>query len=209
MSSRPSGRTAHPRGRAPWCARVRRAGQRGSRVSKLGGRLAGLRESSFACPPRSHMRRRRAIWFSGLSSAHLSSARPSPPLPLPSPSPSPPFLRRIGSQLKGLQFTPAMMEGPASSLSGGWRMRVSLAQALFQVGWVIRWGIPAGDASRGPRRACPSFFVCFFVLVPLFSRPRAHSAAGAGLPPPGRADEPPRPGSRPLARGARARARNV
>ena len=33
--------------------------------------------------------------------------------------------------LSGLQFTPAMQCGPTSALSGGWRMRVALAAALF------------------------------------------------------------------------------
>lgn len=33
--------------------------------------------------------------------------------------------------LKGLSFTKSMMEGPTSALSGGWRMRLALAQALF------------------------------------------------------------------------------
>lgn len=33
--------------------------------------------------------------------------------------------------LAGLQFTSAMQAGPTSALSGGWRMRVSLAAALF------------------------------------------------------------------------------
>ncbi|EJK76929.1 hypothetical protein THAOC_01278 [Thalassiosira oceanica] len=33
--------------------------------------------------------------------------------------------------LSGLQFTPAMQSGPTSALSGGWRMRVALAAALF------------------------------------------------------------------------------
>lgn len=33
--------------------------------------------------------------------------------------------------LKGLSFTKSMMEGNTSSLSGGWRMRLALAQALF------------------------------------------------------------------------------
>jgi ATPase subunit of ABC transporter with duplicated ATPase domains len=33
--------------------------------------------------------------------------------------------------LKGLSFTPAMLAGPTSELSGGWRMRLALARALF------------------------------------------------------------------------------
>ncbi|CAK0836018.1 unnamed protein product [Prorocentrum cordatum] len=33
--------------------------------------------------------------------------------------------------LKGLQFTDELLSGPTSALSGGWRMRVSLASALF------------------------------------------------------------------------------
>jgi ATP-binding cassette, subfamily F, member 3 len=38
---------------------------------------------------------------------------------------------RIGSILKGLQFTEEMQRKSTASLSGGWRMRVSLAAALF------------------------------------------------------------------------------
>ena len=39
--------------------------------------------------------------------------------------------QRAKDILSGLQFTSAMMEGPTKNLSGGWRMRLSLAQALF------------------------------------------------------------------------------
>lgn len=38
---------------------------------------------------------------------------------------------RAAMILSGLQFTPSMQSGPTSALSGGWRMRVSLAAALF------------------------------------------------------------------------------
>jgi ATP-binding cassette subfamily F protein 3 len=33
--------------------------------------------------------------------------------------------------LKGLSFTPEMIQGPTANLSGGWRMRLALAQTLF------------------------------------------------------------------------------
>jgi len=38
---------------------------------------------------------------------------------------------RASMILSGLQFTPEMQSGPLSALSGGWKMRVSLAAALF------------------------------------------------------------------------------
>ena len=38
---------------------------------------------------------------------------------------------RASMILSGLQFTPEMQTGPTSALSGGWRMRVALAAALF------------------------------------------------------------------------------
>jgi len=38
---------------------------------------------------------------------------------------------RAAMILSGLQFTPEMQNSPISSLSGGWRMRVALAAALF------------------------------------------------------------------------------
>jgi ATPase subunit of ABC transporter with duplicated ATPase domains len=38
---------------------------------------------------------------------------------------------RASTILSGLQFTAAMQSGPTSALSGGWRMRVALAAALF------------------------------------------------------------------------------
>lgn len=38
---------------------------------------------------------------------------------------------RAGRILAGLQFTPAMQAGPMGALSGGWKMRVALAAALF------------------------------------------------------------------------------
>jgi len=39
---------------------------------------------------------------------------------------------RALSILKGLQFTNSMIHGPASNLSGGWRMRLALARALLR-----------------------------------------------------------------------------
>merc|ERR1719362_902336 len=38
---------------------------------------------------------------------------------------------RVGRILRGLQFTDELLQTPTKSLSGGWRMRVSLASALF------------------------------------------------------------------------------
>jgi ABC-type Mn2+/Zn2+ transport system ATPase subunit len=38
---------------------------------------------------------------------------------------------RAAMILSGLQFTPDMQHGPVSALSGGWKMRVALAAALF------------------------------------------------------------------------------
>lgn len=38
---------------------------------------------------------------------------------------------RAAMILSGLQFTISMQQGPISALSGGWRMRVALAAALF------------------------------------------------------------------------------
>jgi ATP-binding cassette subfamily F protein 3 len=38
---------------------------------------------------------------------------------------------RASMILSGLQFTPEMQKGPTLALSGGWRMRVALAAALF------------------------------------------------------------------------------
>lgn len=38
---------------------------------------------------------------------------------------------RARSILTGLQFSPTMIDGPTTDLSGGWRMRAALAGALF------------------------------------------------------------------------------
>merc|ERR1719272_785958 len=42
------------------------------------------------------------------------------------------FIPDAGSLLHGLGFTEAMMHKPTKDMSGGWRMRVALAQALFK-----------------------------------------------------------------------------
>jgi len=41
------------------------------------------------------------------------------------------FEVKAGSILHGLGFTPTMMAKPTKDMSGGWRMRVALARALF------------------------------------------------------------------------------
>ncbi|KAK0499662.1 P-loop containing nucleoside triphosphate hydrolase protein [Armillaria luteobubalina] len=41
------------------------------------------------------------------------------------------FETKAGSILHGLGFSPAMMKKPTKDMSGGWRMRVALARALF------------------------------------------------------------------------------
>ena len=41
------------------------------------------------------------------------------------------FEAKAGSILHGLGFNPAMMKKPTKDMSGGWRMRVALARALF------------------------------------------------------------------------------
>jgi ATP-binding cassette subfamily F protein 2 len=41
------------------------------------------------------------------------------------------FEVKAGSILHGLGFSPAMMQKPTKDMSGGWRMRVALARALF------------------------------------------------------------------------------
>ena len=39
--------------------------------------------------------------------------------------------RKAKEILRGLSFTPALMETKTKDLSGGWRMRISLARVLF------------------------------------------------------------------------------
>jgi ATP-binding cassette, subfamily F, member 2 len=41
------------------------------------------------------------------------------------------FEAKAGSILHGLGFSPTMMKKPTKDMSGGWRMRVALARALF------------------------------------------------------------------------------
>ena len=41
------------------------------------------------------------------------------------------FEAKAGSILHGLGFGPEMMKKPTKDMSGGWRMRVALARALF------------------------------------------------------------------------------
>ena len=54
---------------------------------------------------------------------------------------------RAGMILSGLQFTTDMQNGPTSALSGGWRMRVSLAAALFIE--VRGWGDERSESQGG------------------------------------------------------------
>jgi hypothetical protein len=52
---------------------------------------------------------------------------------------------RARAILRGLQFVPSMVDAPVAALSGGWRMRVALAQARAE---------PRGLAGRTCAHAC-------------------------------------------------------
>ena len=75
---------------------------------------------------------------------------------------------RAASILSGLQFSRGMMEAPLSTLSGGWRMRATLAAALFvpcdillldeptnhldfpAVDWLTRWEMRCTGRAPSP-----------------------------------------------------------
>ncbi len=57
------------------------------------------------------------------------TARGRPPLPRPDMAS---HGRRASAILSGLQFSEEMKQQPTKAFSGGWRMRISLARALFR-----------------------------------------------------------------------------